>query len=152
MDRIRLPRSNTRPAPRRTPPRRGEPPDALAEAITNMGQLGEFVHTIRTRLSIGQAELARRADVGRHWLGELEQGKPTLEVQMVLRVLLTLGFEIVLAPYDPPPPWMLRACGAAIEKRKATAAAARVRRTTRRALARERRLAENEPGGRVFLE
>ena len=150
MDRIRLPKPT--PKPKLDPNRAPAPRDDLARPITTMVQLGEFVRGLRTGLSIGQAELATRAGVGRGWIVELEQGKPTLEAQMVLRVLLTLGFEIVLSPYDPPPPWMLRACAFAEAKRKAAAAARRTRRNTRRARARAMRLAANAQAMVVDVE
>ena len=148
MDKIRLPKPAAKPKLDPGP----VPRDDLAKPITTMLQLAEFVRGLRTGLSIGQAELALRAGVGRGWIVDLEQGKPTLEAEKVLRVLLTLGFEIVLSPYDPPPPWMLRACAFADAKRKAAAAARRTRRNSRRSRARELRLAENAQAMVVDVE
>ena len=117
-----------------------------------MRDVADLVRELRHGLRISQALLAARAGVGRHWIGALEQGLPTLEAGKLLRTLETLGFELVATPYDPPPPWMLRACGAALDKRRATANAARARKRTRCEQARQARLAKNEPAGRPFLE
>ena len=117
-----------------------------------MRDVADLVIELRRGLHISQALLAARAGVGRHWIGALEQGQPTLEAGKLLRTLETLGFELVATPYDPPPPWMLRACGDALDKRRVTANAANARKRTRRERARQVRLTENEPAGRSFLE
>ena len=128
------------------------PPDALARKFSTMLELARFVNALRTGLAIRQSDLAARADVSRQWIVALEQGKPSLEAAKVFRTLEALGFELTITPYDPPPAWMLRAVAFAEAKRKANADGRRVRRNTRRARAREDRLAANLPGGRVFLE
>ena len=120
-----------------------KPRDELAKPVASMAELGAYVRTIRAGLGIRQAELAMRAEVGRALVVDLEQGKPTVQADKVFRVLLTLGFEIVLAPYDPAPPWMLRACAFAEARATVRAAGRRTRRNTRRAQAREARLAAN---------
>ena len=132
-------------------PKKPEPPprDALAKSLVTMVQLGEHVRAIRAGLDIRQADLAARAGVSRQWLVRLEQGKPTCEAAKVLRTLETLGFEIVVAPYDPPPPWMLRACAAAQVKADAKRRARQLRRNTRRARARQLAVARNELWGTV---
>ena len=129
-----------------------KPRDALAKPIASMRELGDYVRTIRAGLAIHQAELAMRAGVGRALIVDLEQGKPTVQADKVFRVLLTLGFEIVLSPYDPAPPWMLRACAFAEANACVRAAGRRARRNTRRAQAREVRLAANARGMGVDVE
>ena len=135
------------PKPPKPPPR-----DALARTIATMPDVGQFVHDIRAGLAIRQADLAARAGVSRQWIVALEQGRPRLEAGKVLRTLEALGFELVLTPYTPPPPWMLRAVRAAHAKKAALAEERRVRRNTRRAKARLDRLAENAGGGMMDLE
>ena len=83
---------------------------------------------------------------------ELEQGKPTLEAGKVLRTLDTLGFELVVTPYHPPPPWMLRAVAEAQAKRAKVAEGRRVRRGSRREKARQLRLSRNQDGARADVE
>ena len=135
-------------------PKKPEPPprDTLATPLGNMVQLAEFVRAIRAGLAVRQAELAARAGVSRQWLVGLEQGKPTCEAGKVLRMLETLGFEIVVTPYDPPPPWMLRACRAAEAKAEAKRRARQARRNGRRAKARELALSRNQMWGRPDVE
>ncbi len=135
------------PKPAKPPPR-----DALATPVATMAEVAALVRTVRAGLSIQQAELAARAGVSRQWLVALEQGKQSLEAGRVLRTLRALGFELVLTPGDPAPPWMLRAVRAAHVKAAATREGRRVRRNTRRAWAREMRLAGNEEVVRVDLE
>ena len=140
--------------PRIALPRKPElpPRDALAKPLTTMVQLGEHIRLLRTGLNIRQAELATRAGVSRQWLVRLEQGKPTCEAAKVLRTLETLGFEIVVTPYHPPPPWMLRACNAAQAKADAKRRVRQARRNTARARARQLARARNELWGTVDLE
>jgi y4mF family transcriptional regulator len=135
--------------PKHRPP---PPRDKLARSIATMTELGAFVHELRSGLEIRQADLAARAGVGRQWIVALEQGKQSLEAGKVLRTLEALGFELVLTPYAPPPPWMLRAVRAAHETRQAKAEARRARRNTRRERARAARLAENAVRGAVDLD
>ncbi len=134
------------------PDQKPKPRDELARPLASMLELGAFVRNLRTGLSIQQAELATRAKVSRQWIVALEQGQPTLRADKVLRTLQTLGFELAVSPYDPPPPWMLRATATAEAKQKALAAGRRTRRNTRRAKARELRLANNEPWVRADVE
>ena len=135
-----------KPRRRITLPKTPKPPprDALARPLGTIRELGEFVGEIRLGLSIPQAALAARAGVSRQWLVALESGRPTVEAGKVLQTLEALGFEIVVTPYDPPPPWMMRAVVAAELQQAVRAKAARARRNTgRRALARLSRLAGN---------
>ena len=134
------------------PTQKPKPRDELASIVVTMAEVGSLVRRMREGLKIRQDELATRAKVGRHWIVELEQGKPTLEADRVLRVLRTLGFELVLSPYDPAPPWMLRAMRDAQAKRKTVAAGRTARRRTRRGQARAARLAANEVWVREDVE
>lgn len=55
-----------------------------------------------TRLEQGlsQAELADRIGVSRRWVSQLESGKKTLEVGLVLRAITALGLECDVRPRD----------------------------------------------------
>ena len=50
----------------------------------------------RTRQNLGwtQAELAMRSGVSRDWLIDLEKGKSSVELALVLRTLKTLGIQL----------------------------------------------------------
>jgi transcriptional regulator with XRE-family HTH domain len=53
--------------------------------------LGACVRGLRRQAGLSQAELASRAGVGRQWLVELEAGKRTAEVGLVLATLQAVG-------------------------------------------------------------
>ncbi len=119
--------------------------EALAMPAPNIAALGGFVADLRRSLQIRQADLALRAGVSRQWIVALEQGKPTLEVGLVLRTLETLGLEVAVTPLDPPPPWMIKLAREAQAKQYAIGARRRARRRTRREAERLNRLAANAP-------
>ena len=123
---------------------------SLVMAAPNAMALGDFVGTLRRGLKIRQADLALRAGVSRQWIVAFEQGKPTLEVGLVLRTLETLGLEIEISPRDPPPAWMIKLAREAQAKQYAIQARRRARRKTRREAERLNRLAMNAP--RVFVD
>ena len=137
----RLPKRITLPKPPPLPRR-----DELARTLPSLRELAEFVGEVRTGLNIPQSQLAARAGVSRQWLVALESGRPTVEAGKVLRTLEALGFELTVTPYDPPPPWMLRAVADAHEKREVAATEARRRRQGRRVRAKLSRLAESVEG------
>ncbi len=121
--------------------------DGLAMRTPNAMALGGFVADLRRSLKIRQADLALRAGVSRQWVVAMEQGKPTLEVGLVLRTLETLGLEVAVKPRDPPPTWMIKLAREAQAKQYAVQARRRARRRTRREVERLNRLAANAPKG-----
>ena len=58
----------------------------------------------RRQLKLRQIEVAKAAKVGREWLVDLEHGKPTVELGLVMQTLTTLGLEINLGPTEGPRP------------------------------------------------
>ncbi|HST59370.1 MAG TPA: helix-turn-helix domain-containing protein, partial [Longimicrobium sp.] len=56
--------------------------------------VAELVRDRRKQLGLSQMELARRAGVSRQWLVDLERGKPTAEVSLVLRTLAAAGMQL----------------------------------------------------------
>jgi HTH-type transcriptional regulator/antitoxin HipB len=58
--------------------------------------LGAFVRDARKRRGMTQAQLADRARVSRTWVVDLEAGKRTLEIGLVMLVLEILGLIIKL--------------------------------------------------------
>lgn len=58
--------------------------------------LGLSVKLARQEASITQAELARRTQVSRKWLSELENGKEDVNLGMVLRLLAELDYSLDL--------------------------------------------------------
>mgnify|MGYP002780637672 CR=1 FL=1 len=67
--------------------------------IENPQDLGNRARDQRRRLGWTQAELARRIGSTRFWVSDLEAGKPTLELALVLKALRALGLMLdVRAP------------------------------------------------------
>ena len=60
--------------------------------------LGALIRKRRSELGIDQAELASRAGTTRHWIMDVEKGKPTVELVRVLRTLEALELEIEVRP------------------------------------------------------
>lgn len=60
--------------------------------------LGSLVRARRKAARLTQAQAAGLAGVGNRFLSELERGKKTLELGLVLQVLERLGFEVAVAP------------------------------------------------------
>lgn len=56
--------------------------------------LAAVVRGCRRDLGLSQAELATRAGVSRKWIYQFEAGKPTAELQLILRVLDALGLVL----------------------------------------------------------
>lgn len=60
--------------------------------------LGDIVRERRRLLALRQLELAGLGNTGNRFIVELEQGKPTVQLQKVLDVLDLLGLEVVVRP------------------------------------------------------
>jgi len=66
-------------------------------SIRTPQQLGDALRAARKQLGLTQPELALAAGVGVRFIVELEAGKPTLQLEKVLRVINALGGEIQLS-------------------------------------------------------
>ena len=66
--------------------------------IQSARELGATVRARRGELGRSQAETAAAAGVSRQWLSELESGKQTAEVGLVLRVFDALDLDLVPEP------------------------------------------------------
>lgn len=58
--------------------------------------LGSAVRGARRRRGLRQEDLALSAGTGMRFIGELERGKPTVQLAPTLRVLHALGVALVL--------------------------------------------------------
>ena len=67
--------------------------------IRTIGDIAGLVRARRKELGLSQVELARRVGVSRKWIIDLERGKPTAEVSLVLNTLAATGLH--LDAYDP---------------------------------------------------
>jgi y4mF family transcriptional regulator len=71
--------------------------------IGNARDLGLVVRQSREDRGITQVQLAAEAGVSRRWLSELEAGKATAEVGLVLRTFHALGLGLSTYPLGPGP-------------------------------------------------
>lgn len=59
--------------------------------IKTARELGMRLREAREDASLTQAELAERIGTSRQWVFDLERGKPTIRIGLVLRALSALG-------------------------------------------------------------
>jgi HTH-type transcriptional regulator / antitoxin HipB len=64
----------------------------------NVKTIGSLVRNARKQQGLTQAEAAGYMNVGSRFLSELENGKPTVQMEKALRVIESIGFEIFLVP------------------------------------------------------
>ncbi|GLR60568.1 type II toxin-antitoxin system Y4mF family antitoxin [Rhizobium indigoferae] len=73
-------------------------PEAFTQAdvqLDSIGDLGRMVRRLRERRKLSQQEFADLAGVGRRFISELENGKPTLEFAKVLQVARAAGISLI---------------------------------------------------------
>lgn len=62
--------------------------------IKTIKDIGNLVKEIRKKQGLTQIELARLTNVGTRFLSDLENGKPTCEIEKTLKILLNLGIKL----------------------------------------------------------
>lgn len=81
--------------------------DAPADAarrgvrVLTAKDVGDVVRVARERSLGRQVDATRRLGVSRSMLGGLERGEGGSQLDLTLRVLMDLGFDVVLVPRDP---------------------------------------------------
>ena len=65
--------------------------------LANTSQLAEIVRRERKRQRVSQIRLSQLADVGVRFVRDLEDGKETVRLDKVLKVLETLGIAVELS-------------------------------------------------------
>ena len=65
-----------------------------------MNKLSQFVKNRRKSLGLTQEDLSFKAGVGLRFVRDLEQGKPTLQMDKVNQVLLLFGHELGPVPSE----------------------------------------------------
>jgi HTH-type transcriptional regulator/antitoxin HipB len=68
-------------------------PGKVVQTTTELGQLAR---ERRQQIALTQLDVAGLSNTGNRFIVELEQGKPTLQLQKVLDVLNLLGLEVVI--------------------------------------------------------
>ncbi len=61
-------------------------------------ELGAIVREQRKRLALKQLDIAGLGNTGNRFIVDLENGKPTVQLQKVLDVMDLLGLELVVRP------------------------------------------------------
>ena len=71
------------------------------ETIQDCATLGRKVRELRRAQKVTQAQLAGLANTGVRFISDLENGKETCHIGKMLRVLETLGVDMLIrSPYD----------------------------------------------------
>jgi y4mF family transcriptional regulator len=66
--------------------------------IGHASDIGRCVRSERRRLGFTQTQLCDAAQVSRRWLSDLEAGKATAEIGLVLRVMHALDLRLDVSP------------------------------------------------------
>ncbi len=69
-------------------------PEPSQSKVTRVADLGTLIRNVRSERALSQQALADLAGVGRRFLSELENGKETSEIGLVLRVTSALGIDL----------------------------------------------------------
>ncbi|MFC4278474.1 type II toxin-antitoxin system Y4mF family antitoxin [Achromobacter aloeverae] len=70
----------------------------LPAVVRRADDLGRLARQARKQQQLTQRDLAGLAGTGPRFMVELEQGKPTVQLQKALDVLALLGLEVVIRP------------------------------------------------------
>lgn len=73
-------------------------PPLPPQALRSVESIGALVRTYREKNGLSQQNFANLAGVGRRFLSELENGKPSLEFDKVLNVARAANIEILARP------------------------------------------------------
>lgn len=65
-------------------------------------EVGDLIADGRRRLRLSQSELAQRLGVSRQWLSQVENGKTTVEFDLVLAALHALGYRVYVQTTEEP--------------------------------------------------
>lgn len=66
--------------------------------VRSAADLGVVVREHRKRQALKQTDIAGLGNTGNRFIVDLENGKPTVQLQKVLNVLDLLGLEVVVRP------------------------------------------------------
>ena len=71
--------------------------EGTMDRIESVSQIGKLVRTKRKAMKLTQKDLAGLCNLGTRFVSELENGKKTLEIEKVLKVLTSVGISIDLS-------------------------------------------------------
>lgn len=69
--------------------------------LNSSADLAPIIRAVRKRMGMTQQQFADAAGVGRRFLSELENGKPSLEFDKVIKCALGAGIDIYAKPRRP---------------------------------------------------
>ena len=69
-----------------------------ADIVGSAAELGTIVRAQRKRLALTQLDVAGLGNTGNRFIVDLENGKPTVQLQKVLDVMDLLGLEVMVRP------------------------------------------------------
>lgn len=78
--------------------------EGIAMHVGSTKDIGLLIRARRTEKDWTQADLARSLGTTQRWISEIENGKATAEIGMVLQALSMLGIRLEAAPADAPRP------------------------------------------------
>ena len=64
--------------------------------IRSTKELGDFLQAYRKSQKLTQADISGLANTGNRFIGELENGKDTVQFKKVLDVISVLGLELII--------------------------------------------------------
>ncbi len=62
--------------------------------IKSTKDIGSLIKETRQKQNLTQAELAQLSNLGTRFISDLENGKPTCEIEKVLKVIFNLGIKL----------------------------------------------------------
>src|SRR5687768_5321038 len=68
--------------------------------VPSTQSFGEAVRNRRLELDLSQSELADRVGVSRKWIIDVEHGKPSVAMRLVLRLLDALDLDLSVDPRE----------------------------------------------------
>ena len=74
----------------------------LVKAVRSINSIRSRVLTRRHELGLTQTELAKKAGVSRKWISTFEKGSSRAELELVIRLIDTLGLDLVIVDRTPP--------------------------------------------------
>jgi HTH-type transcriptional regulator/antitoxin HipB len=75
---------------------------SLQAVVRSASELGAVIRERRKALALKQLDMAGLGNTGNRFIVELENGKPTVQLQKVLDVMELLGLELVVRPKTSP--------------------------------------------------
>lgn len=74
----------------------------FSKNVRSINSIRTRVLTRRHELGLTQTELAKRAGVSRKWISTFENGSSRAELELVIRLIDTLGLDLVIIDRTPP--------------------------------------------------